>query len=311
MTDSISTDPTTADTIANEAPIQCKATHPSSPEPVRDDVFYYEVVHIQARGSLSLLRSKGVSRCTRHGLRSNVPRRDTISVSVWTGGTHSKNPIVLEGVDVDSFRSFLKIAWKRLAFYVNLIATDPANHYANDTPSREWRGVLQLARLWNFEQIRAEKEVYKAACNDAFDMLELGQEFRVKAWVIRGYTVLVDPAFCFSGKALVKEGLEHRLTDLLLIRESLRLYTQQPPEIGSQQKAHSQAYECFSCHERPPSCLRGNYWDGHSERCPGLGFINWCGCRETLFVHPGASLSFDDMAQELIKEVFKEELEAF
>ncbi|KAF9033199.1 hypothetical protein BJ165DRAFT_761378 [Panaeolus papilionaceus] len=138
MADSIPSDPTT--TMVNEAPAQCQATHPSSPEPVCDDVFYYEVVYIQVGGSLFCIPKEHLnvpgsvfSQMFIDGTPSNV--------SNVAEGSHRSNPIVLEGIDQKKFRSFLKGAWKRNDVEILIM---------------DWMNILALAHQWNFKKLKKE-----------------------------------------------------------------------------------------------------------------------------------------------------------
>ncbi|PPR02319.1 hypothetical protein CVT24_011663 [Panaeolus cyanescens] len=250
---------------------------PKDPIPVAE--FFYETVFIQVSSDLYSIPKEFI----------NIP--GTVFAQMFADGTpaksrygpegsHQRNPIILEGIERKAFRGFVKAIWKR-----DQIAS---------LSSEEWVKILRSANLWNLETIikEAKGKVFDAHHKSALDMLKLGNEFKFEDWVIRGYSILVDPSIMFHAKQLVDNGHGDKIIAIVQIREALRYFAQKDPHYVSKNPAYSQKFECPSCLSIPPRCDYQSYGYSHSSYCNKQDFVT----------------SYD-MSKMLIQRVFKDELE--
>ncbi|PPR01823.1 hypothetical protein CVT24_001686, partial [Panaeolus cyanescens] len=123
-------------------------------------------------------------------------------------GSNRGNPVVLEGIDLEEFRGFLKAAWRREKY--PLTTTD-------------WINALGLALQWEFDEIKTEAQdnIYAALNRDPFEMIRLGRKFKIRSWVVRGYSILGDISFMLSAEELAEKGMANELSGIWKIREAL------------------------------------------------------------------------------------------
>jgi len=97
-------------------------------------------------------------------------------------GSSLENPIHLPGIKVDHFRSFLRVLYP-------FIGQKPVVEYD------EWVGVLNLATMWLFQEIR-ERAITKLSdlikLKTVFERIALAREYRVVEWLRDAYLELTQ-----------------------------------------------------------------------------------------------------------------------
>ncbi|KIM36757.1 hypothetical protein M413DRAFT_31387 [Hebeloma cylindrosporum] len=96
-------------------------------------------------------------------------------------GTSLECPIILEGVDEHHFQAFLRVLYP-------FVGLPKVVEYM------DWVGVLQLATMWEFTEIREEAIAALAALNPQRELTEqisLGVQYGIIDWVRDGYRELV------------------------------------------------------------------------------------------------------------------------
>jgi len=107
-----------------------------------------------------------------------LPQTQTVSIE----GSSLENPIHLPGIKVDHFRPFLRILYP-------FIGQKPVVEFD------EWVGVLNLATMWFFQEIRAKaisklSELIKE--KTAMERITLAREYRVAEWLRDAYLELTQ-----------------------------------------------------------------------------------------------------------------------
>ncbi|KAF9033203.1 hypothetical protein BJ165DRAFT_1410546 [Panaeolus papilionaceus] len=153
-----------------------------------------------------------------------------------TEGSHQGNPIILEGIDLEEFRGFLKAVWRRQDFLLSileLIFTDfgtwPLQKFRDRYPleTEDWKNALGLAIQWEFEEIKIEAQanIFSALNKDPFEMIQLGRKFKIRSWIVRGYSILVDLSFMLSAEEMIDRDMRSELLRIWKIREALRYFS--------------------------------------------------------------------------------------
>ncbi|KAF9033205.1 hypothetical protein BJ165DRAFT_1534770 [Panaeolus papilionaceus] len=253
---------------------------------IPDPMFYFEVMFLRIGTTLFAIPQQPLD--VPGTTFFNMFRDATASISPYgiTEGSHHLNPIVLHGIDIDEFRSFVKGAWRR-----------------TDTPldAKDWRNVLSLATQWNFDALRleAKAKVHDKIKDDPMDLIELGQRYQFRDWVIEGYVILVSPGRMFSRKVLFEKGMGDQICDIFLIKEAIRDFQIDP--LSSLFSIPSSKPQCTTCRENNPCCCprtsitvsRTNCGFSNSARLAPVRHANrkdkpeWCYCKcgNTMFVH--------------------------
>ncbi|KAF8812868.1 hypothetical protein BYT27DRAFT_7251456 [Phlegmacium glaucopus] len=153
---------------------------PSSKMPIArlDNVFNFQIVVFEVENTLFQVLRNGF----------NVPGTPFEAMfalpngvdSVSLEGSSLENPIYLPGIKVDHFRSFLRILYP----------------FIDQTPVVEfdgWVGVLNLATMWSFQEIRVKAITRLSDLIKQKTLLErisLAREYRVAKWLRDGYLEL-------------------------------------------------------------------------------------------------------------------------
>jgi len=104
-----------------------------------------------------------------------------VNAKIPVEGSSLESPIVLEGVDERHFQVFLR------ALY-------PFIGQPTVTKYEDWVGVLQLATMWEFKEIREKAIAALSALNSQRELSEkiyLGAKYGIINWLRDGYTDLV------------------------------------------------------------------------------------------------------------------------
>jgi len=146
-----------------------------------DYVFNFQLVVFQVENTLFQVLRNGfnVPGTTFEGLFA-LPHTPTDSDGISLEGSNLENPIHLPGIKANHFRSFLRILYP-------FIDQTPVVEFD------EWVGVLNLATMWFFQEIRAKaitrlSELVKQ--KTVLERISLAREYRVAEWLRDGYLEL-------------------------------------------------------------------------------------------------------------------------
>ncbi|KDR75485.1 hypothetical protein GALMADRAFT_483801 [Galerina marginata CBS 339.88] len=110
----------------------------------------------------------------------SLPSRETRSSLLE--GNSLENPIYLPGIQKDHFRVFLR-------------ALFPFTSISPIVSYEDWVGVLHLATMWEFNEIRTKAITALSSLliqQDVLEKISLGRRYRVSAWIQDGYVQLVQ-----------------------------------------------------------------------------------------------------------------------
>ncbi|KAF8800854.1 hypothetical protein BYT27DRAFT_7262582 [Phlegmacium glaucopus] len=164
--------PTYDDTSAGDGPW----AGPSIENPIirLDNVFNFQIVVFQVENMLfQVLRNGFNVPGTPFEAMFALPNAAMGVDGASLEGSSLENPIYLPGIKVDHFRTFLRILYP-------FIDRTPIVEFD------EWIGVLNLATMWSFQEIRAKAIVQLSDLIKQKKVLEriaLGREYRVAQWL--------------------------------------------------------------------------------------------------------------------------------
>ncbi|KAF8959810.1 hypothetical protein BDZ97DRAFT_1666706 [Flammula alnicola] len=179
----------------------------------RDQVYYFEVIVFEVEGTLF--------RVPKNGFEVPGSFFETLFSLPGPGknGTHMEGtddtcPIVIEGISKDHFRSFLSVMYpfKRTA-----------------STYEEWLGVLHLATQWDFTEfreksVRALTVLIRPGNRTVTDNILLAKKYKVKNWLIQGYTSLIQQPKPLNLDQLCASMIDTlTIARLLSIRESIHM----------------------------------------------------------------------------------------
>ncbi|KAF5324178.1 hypothetical protein D9619_011167 [Psilocybe cf. subviscida] len=157
-------------------------TETSAPSQTTDDeLFNFELVYIKVESTVFSVIKEWLMEegCTFSDMFS-LPINDAERMApASVEGKTKRNPIILEGVSVASFQSFLRVMYGSRG--KSLVTYD------------EWVGALELSTRWNFTQTRntaiARLEPFLTTKGPAA-RIRLARQFHVKNWLRDGLTDL-------------------------------------------------------------------------------------------------------------------------
>ncbi|KAJ7250477.1 hypothetical protein B0H12DRAFT_1072073 [Mycena haematopus] len=129
-----------------------------------------------------------------------LPLGDGVQVE----GQSEQNPIVLEGISKVDFRALLKVLYP-LNIREAMLNTD--EWMTKD----EWLSVLKLSTQWRFLEARdlAIKQLDRPGSKfEPVELVMLGQQYDVAAWLKKGYAGLVLRQVCISPEEANQIGWE-------------------------------------------------------------------------------------------------------
>ncbi|KAF8812867.1 hypothetical protein BYT27DRAFT_6401332 [Phlegmacium glaucopus] len=173
--------PTYDDTSADDGPW----AGPSIETPIirLDNVFNFQIVVFQVENMLfQVLRNGFNVPGTPFEAMFALPNAAMGVDGASLEGSSLENPIYLPGIKVDHFRSFLRILYP-------FIDRTPIVEFD------EWVGVLNLATMWSFQDIR-EKAIVQLSDlikqKKVLERISLAREYRVAQWLRDGYLELAQ-----------------------------------------------------------------------------------------------------------------------
>ncbi|KAF9552807.1 hypothetical protein CPC08DRAFT_768030 [Agrocybe pediades] len=187
-----------------------------------DDVFNFQIVVFQVEDVIFEVFKSGF----------NVPgtifeTMFTLPQPVPAGGDESgvegssrDNPIVLQGVNENEFRIFLRVLY-------------PFMSRSEVTGYEAWISVLRLATMWGFQTIRTTAIGHLSgflSTRSAAEKVSIGREYKVVDWVKDGYKALCQqPAETLEEMNRPNEsfGLDwEAIARIYFVREKLRRQSQ-------------------------------------------------------------------------------------
>jgi hypothetical protein len=194
----------------------------------RKELYYFDLVVFQVEDALFKLPKNHFAASSVFATIFTLPPGEE-----GVEGTEEK-PFVLQGIGEIEFECLLKVMYP-----------PPLNAKLT---RQEWMSVLKLSTMWEFTDIRemAIQELLKEDMGmQTIEKIECAKSFRVKEWLVEGYTELLKRAETITDEEGGRLGWE-TAAKLLLIREqyltTLHLQNLQP------------TYTCSHC--RRQSCVR-------------------------------------------------------
>ncbi|KAK0226453.1 hypothetical protein IW262DRAFT_1431442 [Armillaria fumosa] len=162
---------------------------------IHDDVFYWEnVVFLVENTLFKVPRYHFESFSEVFKTMFTLPHGDGVNID----GSSDEYPLVLQGVKAQEFRSLLNVM---LHPELPLLTTEA------------WLDVLKLSNMWRLVNIRnlAIRELSNRNDISFIDNILWGRCYKVAAWIIKGYSGLIDRGDVVSLDEAVRIGIQATL----------------------------------------------------------------------------------------------------